>query len=148
MVELQLKGLFYNCDDKYFSGNKCKEHKKFMAISKDVFDEYFEVSSKAVLPTTNGIMPPYDPPKVEPLISLHILTRFSTPQTLKFIGYIKNRKFTILVDSGNTHNFIHCHLSQEINCYMHVLKKFQIMIANGGSIKCGGCCENVCLQIG
>jgi hypothetical protein len=22
------------------------------------------------------------------------------------------------------------------------------MIANGGSMKCGGCCENVCLQIG
>ena len=22
------------------------------------------------------------------------------------------------------------------------------MIANGGSVKCGGCCENVCLQIG
>jgi hypothetical protein len=25
MVEFQLKGLFYNCDDKYFLGHKCKE---------------------------------------------------------------------------------------------------------------------------
>jgi hypothetical protein len=39
MVELQLKGLFYNCDEKYFPGHKCKEQKLFMAISKDVHEE-------------------------------------------------------------------------------------------------------------
>ena len=36
MVERQLKGLFYNCDEKYFLGHKCKEQKLFMAISEDV----------------------------------------------------------------------------------------------------------------
>jgi hypothetical protein len=39
-------------------------------------------------------------------------------------------------------------LSQEINFYICVVNNFQIMISNGGSMKCGGCCENVCLQIG
>jgi hypothetical protein len=91
---------------------------------------------------------PTDPPEVEPLISLHALTGFSAPQTLKLIGYIKHRKVIILVDSGSTHNFIHRRISQEINCYICVVNNFQIMIANGGSMKCGGCCENVCLQIG
>jgi hypothetical protein len=32
----QLKGLCYNCDEKYFPGHKCKEQKLFMAISKDI----------------------------------------------------------------------------------------------------------------
>jgi hypothetical protein len=32
MVECQLKGLCYNCDEKYSPGHKCKEHKLFMAI--------------------------------------------------------------------------------------------------------------------
>jgi hypothetical protein len=36
MVERQLKGLFYNCDDKYFLGHKCMEQKLFMAISEDI----------------------------------------------------------------------------------------------------------------
>jgi hypothetical protein len=44
MVERQLKGIFYNCDDKYFPGHNCKEHKLFMAISEDFFDEDIEVS--------------------------------------------------------------------------------------------------------
>jgi hypothetical protein len=32
MDECQLKGIFYNCDDKYFLGHKYKEKKLFMAI--------------------------------------------------------------------------------------------------------------------
>jgi hypothetical protein len=54
----------------------------------------------------------------------------------------------ILVDSGSTHNFIHHRISQETNCYIRALNNFQIMIVDGGSMKCGGHCENVCLQIG
>jgi hypothetical protein len=119
-----------------------------MAIYEDVVDEEVEVSLVEELPPTDDPTPPSDPPEVEPLISLHALTGFSAPQTLKLIGYIKHRKVIILVDSGNTHNFIHHRISQEINCYICAVNNFQIMIANGGSMKCGGHCENVCLQIG
>jgi hypothetical protein len=93
-------------------------------------------------------MPPYDPPKFEPLISLNALTSCFGPQTLKLIGYNKHMKVIILVESGSTHNFIHLRLTQEFNYYIHVVNNFQIIIANGGSMKCGGNCENVCLQIG
>jgi hypothetical protein len=82
-------------------------------------------------------------PEVEPIISLNVLTSFSTPQTLKLIGYSKNRKVIILIDSGSAHNCIHPRISQETHFYIHAVNKFQIMIANGGSMKCGGPCENV-----
>jgi hypothetical protein len=36
IVERQLKGLCYNCDEKYFSGHKCKEQNICMAISEDI----------------------------------------------------------------------------------------------------------------
>jgi hypothetical protein len=42
MVECQLKGLFYDCDDKYFPGHKCKEHNICMAILEDASEEDFE----------------------------------------------------------------------------------------------------------
>jgi hypothetical protein len=102
----------------------------------------------SVSPEPSDITPPSDPPKVEPVISRNSLTRFSTPQTLNLIGYIKHRKVIILVDHERTHNFIHRFISQETNCYIHVVNNFQIMISNGGSMKCGGRCKNVCLQIG
>jgi hypothetical protein len=148
MVECQLKGLCYNCDKKYFLGHKCKEKNIFMAISEEISEEDEETPSMYKSPESTDITPPSDPPEVEPVISLNALTGFSTPQTLKLIGYIKHRKVIILVDSGSTHNFIHYCIAQETHCYIHAVNNFQIMIANGGSMKCGGHCENVHLQIG
>jgi hypothetical protein len=144
MVERQLKGRCYNCDEKYFSRHKCKEQNIFMAISEDISEEDVET------PFVNESHESTDitPPEVEPVISLNALPGFSAPQTLKLIGYIKHRKVIILVDSGSTHNFIHRRIAQETHCYIHAVNNFQIMIANGGSMKCGGHCENVCLQIG
>jgi hypothetical protein len=148
MVERQLKGLFYNYDEKYFMGHKCKEQNLFMAISKDILEEDEENPSVSESPESTDITPPSDPPEVESIISLNALTGFSTPQTLKLIGYIKHQKVIILVDNGSTHNFIHQCISQETHCYIHAINNFQIMTANGGSMKCGGHCENVHLQIG
>jgi hypothetical protein len=148
MDERQLKGLCYNCDDKYFLGHKCKEQNIFMDISEDALEEDVEAPLVSVSHEPIDITPPSDPPEVESIISLNVLTRFFAPQTLKLIGYIKHRKVIILVDSGSTHNFIHLHIAQETNCYIRTVNNFQIMIANCGSMKCGGHCENVHLQIG
>jgi hypothetical protein len=63
----------------------------------------------------------------------------SISQNLNLIGYIKNQKVIILIDSGNTHNFIHRHISQETHFYIHAVNNVDIMISNGGSMKCGGC---------
>ena len=119
-----------------------------MAISKDVSEDDVEAPLVAMSPEPTDMTPPSDPPEVEPIISLNYLTRFFAPQTLKLIGYINHRKVIILVDSGSTHNFIHRRIAQETNCYIRVVNNFQIMIANGRSMKCGGHCENVCPQIG
>jgi hypothetical protein len=143
MVECQLKGLCYNCDDKYFFGHKCKELNIFMVVTENIFEEDIVVPHVEELPPPSDMTPPSDPPDVDSMISLNSLTSFSSPQTLKLIGYIKNRKFIIIMDNGITHNFIHRRISQEINCYICGVNNFQIMISNGVSMKCGGRCENV-----
>jgi hypothetical protein len=110
MYERQPKGLFYNCDEKYFLGHKCKEQKLFMAISKYV-EENVTVPLVEEPSLPDSTQETVDPPEVDQLISLHTLTGFSPPQTLKHIGYIKNMKVIIIVDSGITHTFIHCCIS-------------------------------------
>jgi hypothetical protein len=99
-------------------------------------------------PEPTDMTPPSDPSKVELVISLNDLTGFFAPQILKIIGYIKHWKVITLVDSGSTHNFMHRCIAQETNCYMCVVNNFQIMISNGGSMKCWGGCESVCTQVG
>jgi hypothetical protein len=107
MSKCQLKGLFYNCDEKYFPGHKCKEQKLFMDISEDVVEEDVVVPPVEEIPLPDSTTEPANPPKVDPLITLHALTGFSTPQNIKLIGYIKHSKVIILIDSVSTHNFIH-----------------------------------------
>jgi len=53
----------------------------------------------------------------------------------------------VLIDSVNTHNFIHRRMAKETHCYVCPISNFQIMIANGGMIKHGGWYENVKLQM-
>jgi hypothetical protein len=64
MDERQLKGLCYNCDDKYFPGHKCKEKNLFMAIFEDILEEDVETPFVSKSPESTDITPPSDPPKV------------------------------------------------------------------------------------
>jgi hypothetical protein len=93
-------------------------------------------------------VPTQEHPCEEPQISIHALVGITSPQTLKLVGYIKHMKVIVLIDNDHTHNFIHCLVVEETHCYVHVVHNFQIMIANGGTMKCGGKCENVKLQMG
>jgi hypothetical protein len=79
MDECQLKGLFYNCDEKYFLGRKCKEKHIFMAISEDVSEEDVDVTHSEDLPQEYYQKWPSDPLKVEVLISLNSLTCLFDP---------------------------------------------------------------------
>jgi hypothetical protein len=98
MDECQLKGLCYNCDDKYFPVHKCKEQSPFMAISEDVSKDDVEAPPVAESSEPTDMTPPSDPPIVELVISLNALNGFSTPQNIKLIGYIKHWKVIILVE--------------------------------------------------
>jgi hypothetical protein len=98
------------------------------------------------MPLFEIIAPPVEPK--EPVISLHALVGISTPQKLKIKGYIKQRLIVVLIDSNNTHNFIHCRVSKYVNCFIRPVSNFIILIANGGIMKCGSRCENVKLQMG
>jgi hypothetical protein len=63
MVERQLKGLCYNCDEKYFLGHKCKEQNLFMAISEDISEEDVETPLVYESPETTDITLPQTLPK-------------------------------------------------------------------------------------
>jgi hypothetical protein len=80
MAECQLKGLCYNCDDKYFHVYKCKEHKIFIVLTEDISEEDVIVPPVEELPPPSDLTPHSDPLDIDPVISLNALTSFSTPR--------------------------------------------------------------------
>jgi len=62
------------------------------------------------------------------------LVGITTPQTLKIKGYIKENKLIVFIDSGSTHNFIHCKITKDLNFFLYQAPKCQVMVVNGGTI--------------
>eukprot|EP00253_Pinus_taeda_P015423 PITA_15423 len=85
---------------------------------------------------------------MNPTISCNAFEGITTPQTLKIGGYINRKKVIVLIDLGSTHNFIHCKIAKELNCFLYPAPEFQVMVANGGTINCSGKCHNIKLNMG
>jgi hypothetical protein len=86
--------------------------------------------------------------ELTPTISCNALVGISTPQTLNIEGYIKKKKVIVLINSGSTHNFIHYKLAKALNCFVYPTPKFQVMIADGGTINFSGKCNNINITMG
>ena len=67
-------------------------------------------------------------------ISCNALVGITTPQTLKIEGHIKKKNLIVFIDSGSNHNFIHCKVAKELNCFLYLAPECQVMVANGGAI--------------
>jgi len=66
---------------------------------------------------------------------------------MKLIDFVKKYKFIFIVTNRSTRNFVHERVVEETHCVVNLVHNFQIMITNGGMVKCGGRCENVNLQM-
>lgn len=82
------------------------------------------------------------------MISCNALAGIITLQTLKIGGHIKKKKVIVLIDSSSTHNFIHYNITKELNCFLYLAPKCQVIVANGGTINCFGKCHNIKLTMG
>eukprot|EP00253_Pinus_taeda_P028524 PITA_28524 len=89
-----------------------------------------------------------DKEEMNPTISCNALDGITTPQTIKIEGHIKNKKVIVLINSGSTHNFIHCKIAKELNCFLYQTLECQVMVTSGGTINCSRKCHNIKLCMG
>jgi carbamoylphosphate synthase small subunit len=141
LEERKAKGLCFNCDNKYSKGHKCGEKKLFYIDCEEEEEQEQE-------PPQDENVEVISSEELTPMISCNALARISTPQTLKIEGYIKKKKVIVLIDYGSTHNFIYYKLPKDLNLFVYPAPKFQVMIADGGTIKCSGKCNKINITMG
>eukprot|EP00253_Pinus_taeda_P016155 PITA_16155 len=142
LEEKRVKGIFYSCDSQYTKGHKCAEKKLFYIDCEEEEEKEQEKSKEEDILQEQSL----DEEQMNPTIS-YALAEITTPQTIKIEGQIKKKKVIVLIDSGSTHNFIHCKVAKELNCFLYLAPECQVMIANGGTINCSGKCHNIKLSI-
>eukprot|EP00253_Pinus_taeda_P026505 PITA_26505 len=142
LEEKRAKWICYSCDSKYTRGHKCAEKKLFYIDCEEEEEKEQESSKEEDILQEQSL----DKVEMNPTISCNALARMTTPQTIKIEGQIKKKKVIVLIDSGSTHNFIHCKIAKELNCFLYPAPKCQVI--NGGMINFSGKCHNINLSMG
>jgi len=144
LEEKRAKGLCYSCHNKCTKGHKCAKKKLFYIDCEEEEEKKKETSKE------EGIHKEQTPKKEEVnlTISCNSFAGITTPQSLKIEGYIKKKTVIVLIDSSSTHNFIHCKIAKELNCFLYPAPKCQGKVANGGIINCFGKCHNIKVIMG
>ncbi len=110
LEEKREKGLCYSCDRKYTKVRKCIENKLFYINCEEEGKKEQETLKEEDIHQE----PTPEKEEMNLTISCNALAGITSPQTLKIKGYIKKKKLIMLIDSGSTHNFIHCKIAKEL----------------------------------
>jgi len=81
-------------------------------------------------------------------ISLHALMGHLVPQTLAVLGQIGKAQLSILINSGNTQNFLQERLVKFLNLDIIPAQGFSVQVGNGEELQCSKLCKEVQIHIG
>lgn len=111
-------GLCFSCDERYTPDHRCQ--KSQLLLIEGLEDEDDEGDGDA--PATEA---------EEPEITLHALTGWGSPKTIRTHAEIHNQKLIALIDSGSTHNFITDKVANRLNLQLTPTKPFHVRVVDG-----------------
>ncbi|XP_061348976.1 uncharacterized protein LOC133294333 [Gastrolobium bilobum] len=125
-VDLQKRrdmGLCYTCDERWNSNHICKN--KLMLLVGEESDQDPEIEEETIVwQADNSGGESRD-------AALHALNDGHHYRSLMFLTTLKGMEFSVLVDSGSTHNFIQKHLAIQLSLPMSHSHKIRVYLGNG-----------------
>ncbi|OMP09787.1 Retroviral aspartyl protease [Corchorus olitorius] len=148
MQAWRAKGLCYNCDEKYTPGHRCRTIPFLLLQSEDEENsgELLAIEANPGIeppPLSSLPLPPppqnYIPPDSEDFqVSYYALHGHSPHRCLRLKAKIAGHLFTVLVDSGSTHNLIQPRVAHFLNLPVQPAPPLTIEVGNGETLKCSG----------
>lgn len=138
MQKRRTQGLCFNCNEKFTPGHKCQGPQLLLleCPSSNQTKEYEMEDEELQRAET-----PED--QVEPEISLHALTGWTSPQTMRVAATVGSQHVMVLIDSGSTHNFLSERVARLLRLPVIPTKSFAVRVANGERLTCQGRFEEV-----
>ena len=154
MEERRKKGLCFNCDEKFQPGHHCKSAKLFLleglypfqAPSSNVQLMELNDNEMFVCPTPNVFhveSVETESHMAEAKITLYALLGSPSPGTMRIKGKISGYWVVILLDTGNTHNFLDAAILSKLQLRLDPTVSFEVKVANGATINTMGVCVGV-----
>ncbi|XP_012849939.1 PREDICTED: uncharacterized protein LOC105969713 [Erythranthe guttata] len=131
MEDRKMRGLCFNCDEKFVPGHKCKNVFTIVGVEEEPDEweglEQLEEVPEGVEEETLGI-------------SLTALTGQSTANTLKVKGKVKNNYLKMLLDTWSTHSFLDPQTTRQLGCEVIYTNNLLVTVANGNQMDCNAKC--------
>ncbi|KAG6432842.1 hypothetical protein SASPL_104430 [Salvia splendens] len=72
--------------------------------------------------------------------SVHVIGPKIRPCSIRLTGILREASVSVLIDGGNTHNFIKPTMAEKLSLPLHSIKPFRVFVENGESLKCSYVC--------
>ena len=136
-AQRRARGECFKCGGKYGPGHKCPS-KVQLHVMEELWDA-LQVSESASSESDSEQMvsPPADKDSDDCMkLSVQAATGTSSKESIKLQGMVGKRQLVILVDSGNSTNFIRADLAKELKCTTEEIPAATVTVANGGTLLC------------
>lgn len=80
-------------------------------------------------------------------ISLNFLAGHLAPEAIRLVGLISNHHVVLLVNRGNTHNFVQHRLITQLGLSCWATSSLRMMVGNDQNLECTSICERVSIII-
>ena len=140
------KGLCFKCDEKYYSGHKCKtkeirEQRKFVVRANNMEEEIIEKDEHEQKELCSMELKSEIVGVVE--LCITSVVGLTNPGTMKVRGKIQGREAIVMINCRATHNFISDKLVSMLKLNTKDTSNYEVILGSGTVIKGKGICEKV-----
>ena len=149
--EIQRKraqGLCFNCNERFTAGHRCQKP-QLLLLEGHSGNMYCEDSTdqQTLEDDHGGEAVEVQEHEPKPKITLHALTGWITPKTMRVTTKMGPHEVMVLIDSGSTHNFISNRLANKLRLPVIPTETFPVRVANGERLTCQGRYDKVQVEL-
>lgn len=111
------KGLFYNCNEKYSLGHRCKVQRLYLLDGAQIEGKFTDQEAKQL--SEEAKVSQEFQEEASPEISLHAISGTLATQTMRLKGIINRPPVVVQIDSESTHNFIDLATARKTGVKIH-----------------------------
>ncbi|XP_025628555.1 uncharacterized protein [Arachis hypogaea] len=131
------KGICFTCDERYSPSHKCAS--KHCFLIQTVEEVPTDQDSAIEIPEVDQISPVLAEDRVEPFhLSYNAMAGIPARRSIRFRGLVHGRDIRVLMDGGNSDNFIHPALVRRLAVPVHHSPIFKVEMGNGALLQCEG----------
>ncbi|GJW58776.1 disease resistance protein [Tanacetum coccineum] len=140
LEDKRAKGQCFYCDQKYAPGHKCSgQLHSIEVICEGDFDNYIDGDDETYEDCVGDMVGVTDSPQ----ITLNALSGLNSYQTMRVRGRVGKQVVHILIDCGNTHNFLDIHTAKKLGCRLAKTTPMQVSVANGQRMMSTSVCHDL-----